>query len=631
MKFSLQVVTTVIFALAGSAGAARTAREGLRRLDASDPVTFSQGGPCIDLPAGTADGSGMDGWLYAIDPEHNDNFSSEKLGMGFSFSLYGEPYGKDATSPNDEVYINNNGNLSFKSPLTTFSSTGFPSDTTIIAPFWADVDTRNDLGHTWYKDFSSLASSPRNVFAVTYENVGYNDLEGDKLNSFQMLISDGTDELMGIGNNICFCYEHMEWTTGAASGGTDGFGGIPATVGANKGDNSQFFQIGRFDEAGSDYDGPNGSSDGVGWLDNKSFCFDASLANIPPIPIGFTAQIKLDFCEELPLHFSFVSPEQYQMVDVAVYGAPAGFTTDITYPSDRRDVVEVNVLFKPTLPGSYQVTFVATDSAGGSTTRVMYILVMGCRGTGGANGDPHFKTWTGNHFDFQGVCDLVLLQSENFGSSLGLDVHIRTTARRDVSYISNAALRIGTDVLEVESKGVFYLNGVAGADLKELSGFPLSHTQVSDDQHEFAVELGGQERIKVKTYKDFVSVLVEQGQVKHFGDSVGLMGAFGSGKMLARDGETLFVADPNAFGQEWQVLDTEPNLFRTLRFPQHPTDTCIMPTPVEASQLRRRLSESSVDEIAASRACEHWGEGKDDCVFDVLATGDLEMAKAGAY
>ena len=53
---------------------------------------------------------------------------------------------------------------------------------------------------------------------------------------------------------------------------------------------------------------------------------------------------------------------------------------------------------------------------------------------------------------------------------------------------------------------------------------------------------------------------------------------------------------------------------------------------MRASQLRRRLSESSsVDELAAEEACEHWGEGKDDCVFDVLATGDLEMAMMGAY
>jgi hypothetical protein len=79
------------------------------------------------------------------------------------------------------------------------------------------------------------------------------------------------------------------------------------------------------------------------------------------------------------------------------------------------------------------------------------------------------------------------------------------------------------------------------------------------------------------------------------------------------------------------VLDTEPNLFQTVRFPQHP-NVCTMPTPVQASQLRRRLSEtSSVDELAAEKACEHWGEGKDDCVFDVLTTGDLEMAVVGAY
>jgi hypothetical protein len=61
-----------------------------------------------------------------------------------------------------------------------------------------------------------------------------------------------------------------------------------------------------------------------------------------------------------------------------------------------------------------------------------------------------------------------------------------------------------------------------------------------------------------------------------------------------------------------------------------------VPSPVQASQLRRRLLEtSSVDEVAAEKVCEHWGEqqGKDDCVFDVLTTGDLEMAMVvvGAY
>jgi hypothetical protein len=201
-----------------------------------------------------------------------------------------------------------------------------------------------------------------------------------------------------------------------------------------------------------------------------------------------------------------------------------------------------------------------------------------------------------------------------------------------MSYISAAVLRMGTDTLEVESQGVYYLNGVLSAALPvEFSGFAFSHTQPTDKQHVFEIYLGGRERIKVKTYKDFVSVLVEQAEIKHFGDSVGLMGDFKHGRMLARDGNTV-LDDANAFGQEWQVLDTEAALFQTLRLPQHPLQKCTMPTPVQASQQRRRLLESSsVAELAAEKACAHWGEGKDDCVFDVLTTGDLEMAMVGTY
>jgi hypothetical protein len=92
--------------------------------------------------------------------------------------------------------------------------------------------------------------------------------------------------------------------------------------------------------------------------------------------------------------------------------------------------------------------------------------------------------------------------------------------------------------------------------------------------------------------------------------------------MIARDGTTV-LDDHNAFSQEeWQVLDTEPSLFQTARLPQYPLE-CTMPTPVKASQLRRRLLESSVDELAAEKACTHWGESKEDCVFDVLTTSDL--------
>jgi hypothetical protein len=71
-----------------------------------------------------------------------------------------------------------------------------------------------------------------------------------------------------------------------------------------------------------------------------------------------------------------------------------------------------------------------------------------------------------------GECDLVLLHSSEFGSGLGLNVHIQTKIPRDMLYISGAPVRIGAYILEVASQGICYLNGEAGAELlDELSGF----------------------------------------------------------------------------------------------------------------------------------------------------------------
>jgi hypothetical protein len=248
----------------------------------------------------------------------------------------------------------------------------------------------------------------------------------------------------------------------------------------------------------------------------------------------------------------------------------------------------------------------------------------------GVCGDPHFKTWNGHRYDFHGECDLVLVHSDAFESGKGLDIHIRTTIRRDFSYTSSAVLRIGEDMLEVRSKGVYFLNGVFHADLpSEFSGFEFSHTQPIEHQHVFEVHLFGQQRIMLKTYKDFVSVKIEQASKERFGDSVGLMGDYEVGTMRARDGTTV-IEDPNAFGQEWQVLPSESNLFQEDRLPRHP-QTCKLPSPEATSAIHRRLSEASPLAEAAEVACAKWGEDKESCVYDVLATGDLDMAEAGTF
>ena len=61
---------------------------------------------------------------------------------------------------------------------------------------------------------------------------------------------------------------------------------------------------------------------------------------------------------------------------------------------------------------------------------------------GGGFGDPHFQTWSGEYFDYQGACDLVLADSPLFGDGLGFAAHVRTKARFDYSFIEYAAIKV---------------------------------------------------------------------------------------------------------------------------------------------------------------------------------------------
>lgn len=192
----------------------------------------------------------------------NDDGSLYLADIGFEFSFCGTSF--------SDLYINTNGNITFTQPVPQFSPDGFPYVVPMIAPFWADVDTGNDeCGQAWYKLFG-------NYMIVTWENVGWYAQQCSPLNNFQVIISDGTAPIIGAGKNIQFRYGNMEWTTGQASGGGP-FGGSPATVGYNSGDNVNFEQIGRFNIDNNEYDGPYGNNDGVHWLDFQCFTFNANV------------------------------------------------------------------------------------------------------------------------------------------------------------------------------------------------------------------------------------------------------------------------------------------------------------------------------------------------------------------
>jgi hypothetical protein len=202
----------------------------------------------------------------------NDDNYSNSIQLPFDFSFYGTNY--------DSLYINNNGNISFSQPYFTFTAYSFPDPTfNMIAPFWADVDTRStNGGNVWYK------MNPHSL-VIVWDHVGYYSMMEDKLNTFQLIISDGLDTLIPNGNNVSFCYGDMQWTTGSASGGSNGFGGSPATVGVNIGNGINYFQVGQFDVPGVAFDGPYSANDGVDFLDGQEIYFDLANtnSNIPPL------------------------------------------------------------------------------------------------------------------------------------------------------------------------------------------------------------------------------------------------------------------------------------------------------------------------------------------------------------
>ncbi len=245
----------------------------------------------------------------------------------------------------DHIYVNNNGNITFQNGLYSYTPGVISAGTSpIIAPFWADVDTRGgetiasdgsqtsaaydlgtyqnylalfedntDLINEYYAqlvplaalsnvasldiyDFSTYDSfmdsainkgvideatagqynfthyynfltqqyqnsqttgydpegnsqgsnlvwydldEENRIITVTWDDVGYFSYHNDKINAFQL-------QLVNTGNgnfDMIFRYEDMNWTTGDASQGMNGLGGVIARAGYSAGDESHYFEV----------------------------------------------------------------------------------------------------------------------------------------------------------------------------------------------------------------------------------------------------------------------------------------------------------------------------------------------------------------------------------------------------
>ena len=153
----------------------------------------------------------------------NDDSSSQAVDIPFPLTYFGEPH--------TQLYVNNNGNVTFDAPQSTYT----PTDLTgaggrpMIAPFFADIDTSSfDSRVVTYG-----ASPDGNQFCVNWADVGYYSEHTDKLNTVQLILTrNDTGAGRGAGDfDMTFNYDQVEWETGDASGGSNGLGGTSAAVG----------------------------------------------------------------------------------------------------------------------------------------------------------------------------------------------------------------------------------------------------------------------------------------------------------------------------------------------------------------------------------------------------------------
>ncbi|MDO6840272.1 nidogen-like domain-containing protein [Paraglaciecola chathamensis] len=184
-------------------------------------------------------GSGESGFgTVALDK--NDDSSSQEiffsdyadLGFDSGVNFFGNEH--------DSFFVNNNGNISFNGRVSSFTPSGFPngaSGNSMIAPFWADVDTRcDDCGDVF------IGSPNAETMVITWDGVGFFSSDSSLTNTFQLVLIDRADT--GAGNfDVEFRYEDINWTTGSASGGVDGLGGTPAQAGYDAGDGVNFFTL----------------------------------------------------------------------------------------------------------------------------------------------------------------------------------------------------------------------------------------------------------------------------------------------------------------------------------------------------------------------------------------------------
>ena len=254
----------------------------------------------------------------------NDDGSTALQPLGFTINFFG----KQRT----HAFVNNNGNITFDSALSTYTPFGLErTQREIIAAFFADVDTRNVASKV--VTYGQDTIDGRRAFGVNYIDVGYYNARADKMNSFQLIVVDRSDS--GAGNfDIEYNYQRVVWETGDASEGVNGYGGVSASVGWSNGsgDPGTSFELDGSFVPGSFLDGARRAlnRNRLNSTVPGRYVFRARNGQIlPPLTITTGCPLPSAFAgSPYVLRFNAVGGTQYRWSMVADPGAPlpAGFT-----------------------------------------------------------------------------------------------------------------------------------------------------------------------------------------------------------------------------------------------------------------------------------------------------------------
>ena len=287
-----------------------------------------------------------------------DDTFNQVINLPFAMNWLGTNY--------TQIYLNMNGSVTFGNSFTTYTPTTPLGSLgrAIMAPFWADVDTRfTGSGQLYYSNLATGSVPTVNghsAVLVTWSNVMYytgTTASQTTTNTFQIVLVDRSDT--GAGNfDLVYNYDKVVWDVGAVSG-------------------SQHARAGWATASGQSYELPgSGSTTSTPFLDSASS--STSLIQNSLNSGGQLGRYVWQVRNGAPPNAPPVVSVADRTLEGNVINGYKGYTgsADATATDADGSIASFTSSLPTTLPlGTTHVTWTATDNDAAVTTATQTIVV----------------------------------------------------------------------------------------------------------------------------------------------------------------------------------------------------------------------------------------------------------------